>query len=104
MPTILDYPAPSLPLTGSEVLIGVQNPAGNKPTNADPTVSFSLFNAIAKYKVADLPTPTEGQGSVAYALDGRNTGEGAGAGTGCLVTYNSAGVWAAVWSGVAVTA
>lgn len=57
------------------------------------------------YMVAGLPTVTAAnQGQVAYASNGRNTGEGSGSGTGCLVAVNSAGVWAAVWSGVAVTA
>lgn len=55
-----------------------------------------------QFTVAALPAGS--QGDIAYATNGRNTGEGAGAGTGCLVTKNSAGAWAAVWSGAAVTA
>lgn len=56
-----------------------------------------------KYTVATLPTVTAAnQGQFAYATNGRNTGEGSGAGTGCVVTVNSAGIWAAVWSGVHV--
>lgn len=56
------------------------------------------------YTVATLPAVTaSNQGQVAYVTNGRNTGEAAGAGTGCLVTVNKNGIWAAVWSGVAVT-
>lgn len=55
--------------------------------------------------VANLPVFAGAKvGAMAYAVNGRNNGEGAAAGTGCLVTLNSAGVWQAVWSGVAVTA
>jgi len=57
------------------------------------------------YTVAALPAVVAAnQGQFAYATNGRNTGEGSRAGTGCLVTCNSAGVWAAVWSGVQVVA
>ena len=56
-----------------------------------------------KYTVAGLPVVTAAnQGEMAYATNGRNTGEGSAAGTGCLATVNSAGVWAAVWSGTQV--
>ena len=56
------------------------------------------------YKVATLPSVTSAQvGEEAYATDCRNTGEATGAGTGCLVTVNKNGIWAAVWSGVAPT-
>lgn len=65
--------------------------------------AYSFYSA-PKYLKAALPVVTSGnQGQLAYCSNGRNTGEGAGSGTGCLVTVNSAGVWAAVWSGVAVT-
>jgi len=60
--------------------------------------------SIPKYTVSGLPSvAAANQGAVAYATNGRNTGEGAGSGTGCLCTVNSAGIWAAVYSGVAVT-
>lgn len=60
---------------------------------------------VPKYTVAGLPlVAPANQGQVAYTTNGRNTGEGSGSGTGCLVTVNSAGIWVAVWSGVAVTA
>jgi len=49
------------------------------------------------------PVTSANQGMIAYVTNGRNSGEGAGGGTGCLVTVNSAGIFAAVWSGVAVT-
>lgn len=57
--------------------------------------------------VADLPPINlTFIGSLSFAKDGRNPGEGATAGTGCLVQLqNKAGVatWCAVWSGVQVT-
>lgn len=43
-------------------------------------------------------------GMRAFATNARNSGEGAGAGTGCYCTLNSAGVWFADWSGLGVTA
>lgn len=56
----------------------------------------------ARYTVAGLPAVTTANtGQVAYATNGRNSGEGSGSGTGCLVTCNNAGIWAAVWSGTA---
>lgn len=61
--------------------------------------------SIHNLTVATLPAAAGvTQGAMAYVTNGRNTGEGVGAGTGCLVTRNSAAVWAAVWSGVAVAA
>jgi hypothetical protein len=63
----------------------------------------SLY-ATPTYTVAGLPTVTSAnQGQVAYATNGRNTGEGSGVGTGCLCTVNANGAWAAVWSGVPVS-
>ena len=57
-----------------------------------------------KSTVAALPVVTSAnQGMMAYATNGRNTGESSGAGTGCLLCVNKNGVWAAVWSGVLVT-
>ena len=56
------------------------------------------------YTVATLPSVTgSNTGAVAFASNARNTGEGAGVGTGCLVTVNNAGTWISVWSGVAPT-
>lgn len=95
MPQFNNYPAPILPMTGAERFVAGQ---------ANSTVSPTLFQMLAGFNVADLPTAAVTRPAVAYALDGRNSGEGPGAGTGCLVTLNSASVWAAVWSGVAVEA
>jgi hypothetical protein len=53
--------------------------------------------------VAALPA-TAPTGVLRFASDGRNPTEGAAAGTGCVVVGNGAGVWKAIWSGVAVTA
>jgi hypothetical protein len=64
---------------------------------------ISLFypQKLAPYTVSALPSCAVGQS--AFATNGRNNGEAAGAGTGLNVTCNSAGVWIAPWSGVAVT-
>lgn len=65
--------------------------------------SYSSYG-IPKSTVSGLPTvTTANQGQIAYATNARNTGEGVGAGTGALLTCNSDGVWACVWSGVAPT-
>lgn len=65
--------------------------------------STTLYGA-PKFAVAALPgVSSANQGQIAYATNARNTGEGANAGTGALVTVNKNGVWACVWSGVAPT-
>lgn len=56
---------------------------------------------LSSYTVAGLPS-TAAVGQLAYASNGRNTGQGAGTGTGCLVVGNGT-VWNAVWSGLQVT-
>jgi len=67
---------------------------GLKPAFAQPP----------SYTVAALPVVTAAnQGQWAYASNARNTGEGAGLGTGALLTVNKSGIWACVWSGVAPT-
>jgi len=100
MPQINNYSSPAviLPLTGSEVLLLVQNQSGNVET-----VNVNLLQLLPQFTVANLPAVTAAnQGYFAYATNGRNTGEGSGSGTGCMVTVNKNGVWAAVWSGAAV--
>jgi hypothetical protein len=97
MPNNGAYPTANLPLTGNETLLASQQQGG-----VPVTVNIPVFNLPPKYTVANLPTNVT-QGCWAYVLDGRNPGESAGAGTGCLATVNSAGVWCAVWSGTAVT-
>lgn len=62
------------------------------------TVNTSLLVTTA----ASLPA-TAPLGQLRFASNGRNPGEGGGAGTGCVVVGNGAGVWKSVWSGVAVT-
>lgn len=61
----------------------------------------------ATFTVSTLPgVALSNVGNVAYATDGRNSGEGGGSGTGCTVqVQNKSGTatWCAVWSGVAVT-
>ena len=64
----------------------------------------TLAPVTSQYTFATLPAVTSAnQGQVAYVINGRNPAEGAGVGTGCLATVNSAGIWAAVWSGTVVT-
>ena len=81
--------------------------------NIAQILSSSFVNStkpaqLAVSTVAALPTVTlTNVGSIAFANNGRNTGEGAAAGTGCAVqVQNKAGtaIWCAIWSGVAVTA
>lgn len=67
-------------------------------TTAAPKVEAHRPLTMASYTVAALPTPPPGGvGSVAWASNARKTGEGAGAGTGLLVSYSSAGPAGAGW-------
>ena len=63
--------------------------------------------SFPSYAKASLPgAALFGVGAYAFCTDGRNTGETAGAGTGCPVfvkTVSGTPTWCAVWSGVAVT-
>lgn len=54
------------------------------------------------YTVAALPASAQ-TGALAYASNGRKTGEGGGAGTGTPVWFNVSGQWFAVWSSAQVT-
>lgn len=101
MPQFNQYSSPApLQNTGTEVLMLAQLQGASIET-----VNETLFMLLPKLTLANLPVPAAGQqGWVCYVTNGRNTGEGSGAGTGCLCTINSALVWAAVWSGVQVTA
>jgi hypothetical protein len=77
--------------------------AGTDPSNANlQGGSFNNANIkVLQYTVSTLPACTAGQ--QAFATNGRNNGEGSGAGTGVLIYCNSAGQWLAPWSGVAIT-
>lgn len=84
------------------------SPTDNNYTVIVPSGSvqgnWQLLPGIPQFTKASLPSVTSSdQGLTAYCTNGRNTGEGAGSGSGCLVSVNSSGVWAAVWSGVLVT-
>ncbi|MGH7022116.1 MAG: hypothetical protein ACREEB_00845 [Caulobacteraceae bacterium] len=63
-------------------------------------VGLALYVAIGG--AASLPTTKVTEGDWAYALDGRKTGEGAGAGTGLPVWWSNGG-WIGVDSGGLVT-
>lgn len=66
-------------------------------------IGGTVFRAPS-YTVATLPAVTvTNAGQLAFASNARNTGEGAGLGTGTLCCVNKSGVWVSVWSGVAPT-
>ncbi len=71
------------------------------------TQTFSKPPQLPVSTVAALPAiALSNVGSLAFASNGRNTGEGAGSGTGCTVQVQSkagTATWCAIWSGVAVT-
>ena len=64
-------------------------------------VGLALYRALTG--VSSLPTTGNAEGDLAYALNGRKPGEGAGLGTG-VVCFYSTGQWYAVTSGAVVTA
>jgi hypothetical protein len=81
----------------TKITIGDDGGAGvSGPLTVAGVVQF------ARYAVSSLPTGCTG-GQTAFAINGRNNGEAAGAGTGLTVTCNSAAAWLAPWSGLAVT-
>ena len=77
-------------------------------SGATGITGFAKPPQLPEYTVATLPVVTLANvGSIAYASNLRNTGEGAAAGTGGTVqVQNKSGtaVWCAIWSGVAATA
>lgn len=62
----------------------------------------TVNTSLPVYTVSGLPASAP-MGQLAFASNGRNTGQGVGAGTGAVVVGSGSG-WIAVWSGVAVTA
>jgi len=87
----------------SDTVVFSGNVGASMPTFGTFAAAGSL-GSFSRRPLATAPTMTAAwQGSQIYITNGRNSGEGAGLGTGCLCTVNSAGVWAAIWSGVAVT-
>jgi len=101
----------SIIVTGSQ-LIGVGNLSTGTVTPAGGTVTaISMQQAacgnIGSFTVASLPAASGyNLGTHAFASNGRNTGEGAGNGTGTPVfvkNITSVHTWCAIWSGVAVT-
>ena len=65
-------------------------------------VGVALYRVQAS--VANLPTTGNAIGDWAYALDGRRTGQGAGAGTGVPVFWIGTNHWIAADSGAVVAA
>lgn len=85
--------------------VAVDTPLGiNKTSGA---VSLSQPLQKSSFAFSALPSATSfAVGAEAFCTNGRNNGEGAGAGTGCPVFVKSisgTNTWCAVWSGVAVT-
>lgn len=66
---------------------------------AFPTTGSLSVHGLMKSTVAELPTGFEGR--VAFATNGRRTGQGGGAGTGVPVYY-SAGAWRVFFDDTAV--
>jgi hypothetical protein len=64
-------------------------------------VGLALYRG--KVAVAGLPTTGNSEGDLAYALNGRKVGEGAGSGTGVPVWWSGTH-WYAFWSSAVVTA
>jgi hypothetical protein len=64
--------------------------------------ALTLNPPLTSYTVAGLPAVAPA-GAQAYATNGRNTGQGVGAGSGTMVIGNGL-VWNSVWSGLQVTA
>jgi len=64
--------------------------------------SGNAFQVPFAPTIDDLPAVTARDvGRLQFAGNARNTGQGAGAGTGTLCCVNTSGNWVAVWSGVA---
>jgi hypothetical protein len=61
-----------------------------------------VSDALPMYDYADLPTPFRGR--VAFVMNGRKAGEGAGAGTGVPCYYDTTvGDWTTFSGDIAVT-
>jgi hypothetical protein len=80
----------------AEVVAGAGLQGGGQ---VGPNVGVSMYLAVTD--VSGLPA-SAAEGDWAYALNGRKTGEAAGAGTG-VPCWRSNGAWVAVDSGAAVT-
>ena len=65
-------------------------------TATTATFKAPAFSALPVVTAADA-------GRLAFHATARNPGQGVGAGTGCLCCVTTAGIWVAVWSGVAPT-
>jgi hypothetical protein len=85
--------------TGTNILTGIEIAVEAHWIN--PTLSIDVLKAKIYYGTSILPVQP---GSQAYASDGRKAGEGAGAGTGVLVYYDSANNWIASDTGAVVAA
>jgi hypothetical protein len=103
-------------LSGSADGVWVDQPslAPNTSRRASPNqivgAAVTAFPALSGttmpiVTVANLPGVTSANvGFIGYATNCRNSGEGSGAGTGCLVAVNKNGSWVAVWSGLSPAA
>lgn len=62
----------------------------------------TVNQSLPVYTVASLPA-TAAIGQLAYASNGRKSGQGAGLGTGVPVIFDATNLWFALWSSAIVT-
>ena len=97
----------SLP-TGATDVSGIVN-AVQQSNSVLTQILAALRGGVAieplapSYAVASLPAVAT-VGQLAYAANGRKSGQGPGAGTGVLVTFDVSNVWIAAWSSAQVLA
>lgn len=83
--------------------IGILERDTRRITSFSQNANIAL--GVQTFTVANLPTITETGGTqIAFASNGRNPGEGVGAGTGVLVWNNGTTGWRTVYDGTAVLA
>lgn len=98
----LDTKAASQSVTMQDA-VGAPVFAINGPVGGQSIIA-SIPTTLGSYTVAALPTPPNGgDGSIAFASNGRVGAEGPGAGTGTSVQYKSAGPAGAGWYDTPVT-
>lgn len=84
--------------------LNAANFAMNNYNSSNKTsVSQKTMVSLGSFTVANLPTSSVPEGSIAYASNGRKAGEGAGAGTGVQV-FRDATAWRACDTGATVAA
>lgn len=95
---IKDLTALSSPLQGADAIM-VSDDSDNTDNKLTITNLLAALG-VTSYTVSGLPAA--GTNRMAFATNGRKSGEGSGAGTGVLVIGNSVGDWIAVDTGSTV--